>query len=181
LQAGDHKKAAKVFTDVGKPAKAAALFLEKGNTLEAARLFGQAGAWEQAAELYVKGGYPLRAAEAYEKKGEFVKAAESYEKHFMENVSYGTSYSPTAASPDQKSALQAGQLYEKGGYFKEAAGACVALGQYPKAAELYMRAEDPGNAATAFERAGDAVHAANLRGEMALKEERIPEAAAFFQ
>ena len=29
-----------------------------------------------------------------------------------------------------------------------AAGACVALGQYAKAAELYMRAQDPGNAAT---------------------------------
>ena len=194
LQAGDHKKAATVFTDIGKPAKAAALFLEKGNTLEAARLFGMAGSWEQAADLYAKGGYPLRAAEAYEKKGAFLKAAESYEKHFMENVSYGTAYSSTAASPDQKSALLAGQLYEKGkdlnralqvyvkgGFFKEAAGACVALGQYAKAAELYMRAQDPGNAATAFERAGDQIRAANLRGEMALKEERIPEAAAFFQ
>ncbi len=194
LQAGDHKKAAKVFSDIGKPAKAAALFLEKGNTLEAARLFGVAGAWDTAADLYAKGGYPLRAAEAYAKKGEFLKAAEAYEKHFMENVSYGTAYSSTAASPDQKSALLAGQSYEKakdlnralqvyvkGGFFKEAAGACVALGQYAKAAELYMRAEDPANAATAFERAGDLVHAANLRGELALKEERIPEAAAFFQ
>jgi eukaryotic-like serine/threonine-protein kinase len=194
LQAGDHKKAAKVFTDLGKPAKAAALFLEKGNTLEAARLFGLAGEWTTAAELYAKGGYALRAAEAYEKKGEHLKAAESYEKHFMENVSYGTAYSATAVSPDQKSALLAGQNYEKGkdlnralqvyvkgSFFREAAGACVALGQYPKAAELYMRAEDPGNAATAFERAGDLVRAANLRGEMALKEERIPEAAAFFQ
>jgi len=194
LQAGDHKKAAKVFTDIGKPAKAAALFLEKGNTLEAARLFSVAGAWDTAADLYAKGGYPLRAAEAYAKKGEFLKAAEAYEKHFMENVSYGTAYSSTAASPDQKSALLAGQSYEKakdlnraqqvyvkGGFFKEAAGASVALGQYAKAAELYMRAEDPANAATAFERAGDLVHAANLRGELAIKEERIPEAAAFFQ
>ena len=194
LQAGDHKKAAKVFTDVGKPAKAASLFLEKGNTLEAARLFGQAGAWDTAADLYAKGGYPLRAAEAYEKKGEYLKAAESYEKHFMENVSYGTAYSSTAVSPDQKSALLAGQNYEKGkdlnralqvyvkgSFFKEAAGACVNLGQYAKAAELYMRAEDPASAATAFERAGDQVRAANLRGELALKEERIPEAAAFFQ
>jgi tetratricopeptide (TPR) repeat protein len=183
-----------VFTDVGKPAKAAALFLEKGNTLEAARLFGVAGAWDTAADLYAKGGYALRAADAYAKKGEFLKAAESYEKHFMENVSYGTAYSSTAASPDQKSALLAGQFYEKGkdlnralqvyvkgGFYKEAAGACVALGQYPQAAELYMRAQDSANAATAFERAGDQVRAANLRGEIALKEERIPEAAAFFQ
>jgi tetratricopeptide (TPR) repeat protein len=194
LQAGDHKKAAKVFTDIGKPAKAATLFLEKGNTLEAARLFALAGSWDTAAEMYSKAGYPLRAAEAYEKKGEFLKAAECHEKHFMENVSYGTAYSATAVSPDQKSALLAGQLYEKGkdmnralqvyvkgGFFKEAAGACVALGQYAKAAELYMRADDPGNAATAFERAGDQVRASNLRGEMALKEERIPEAASFFQ
>jgi tetratricopeptide (TPR) repeat protein len=194
LQAGDHKKAAKVFTDIGKPAKAATLFLEKGNTLEAARLFGLAGSWDTAAELYAKGGYPLRAAEAYEKKGAYLKAAEAFEKHFMENVSYGTAYSSTAVSPDQKSALLAGQNYErgkdlnralsvyvKGGFFKEAAAACVNLGQYPKAAELYMRAEDPASAATAFERAGDQVRAANLRGEIALKEERIPEAAAFFK
>ena len=194
LQAGDHKKAAKVFEDIGKPARAATLFQEKGNSLEAARLFGLAGAWDTAADLYAKGGYPLRAAEAYAKKGEFLKAAEAYEKHFMENVSYGTAYSSTAVSPDQKSALLAGQSYEKakdvnralqvyvrGGFFKEAAGASVALGQYAKAAELYMRAEDPANAATAFDRAGDPVRAANLRGELAFKEERIPEAAAFFQ
>jgi tetratricopeptide (TPR) repeat protein len=194
LQAGDHKKAAKVFTDLGKHAKAASLFLEKGNTLEAARLFGLAGDWATTADLYAKGGYALRAAEAYEKKGEHIKAAESYEKHFMENVSYGTAYSSTAVSPDQKSALLAGQNYEKGkdlnralqiyakgSFFKEAAGACVALGQYAKAAELYMRAEDPANAATAFDRAGDQVRAATLRGELAFKEERIPEAAAFFQ
>jgi serine/threonine-protein kinase len=194
LQAGDHKKAAKVFTDIGKPAKAATLFLEKGNTLEAARLFVQAGAWDTAAELYAKGGYALKAAEAYEKKGEYLKAAESYEKHFMENVSYGTAYSSTAVSPDQKSARLAGQNYEKGkdlnralqvyvkgSFFKEAAGASVALGQYAKAAELYMRAEDPANAATAFERAGDQVRAATLRGELAFKEERMAEAAAFFQ
>src|SRR5688572_11738556 len=113
LQAGDHKKAAAVFTEVGKPAKAAALFLEKGNTLEAARLFGLAGEWATAADLYAKGGYSLRAAEAYQKKGEHLKAAEAYEKHFMENVSYGTAYSSTAVSPDQKSALLAGQSYEK--------------------------------------------------------------------
>jgi len=194
LQAGDYKKAAQVFTEAGKPGRAAALFLEKGNTLEAARLFGLAHDWGRAAELYFKSGYPLRAAEAYEKKGDFLKAAECQERHFMENVSYATTYSSTAATTDQKSALLAGRLYEKAGdvnkafqiyskgsYFKEAAGALMSLEQYPKAAELFMRAEDPESAALAYEKAGDAVKAANLRGEVALKADRVPEAASHFQ
>ncbi len=194
LQAGDHKKAAQILTDTGKHAKAAVLFLEKGNNLEAARLFGLAAQWDKAGDLYAKSGYPLRAAEAYEKVGEFVKAAEAYERHFMENVSYGTTYSQTAPSADQKSAFHAGRLFEKAGdlsralsaysrgqYFKQAADVCQRLGQFVKAAELYLRAEDPDNAAHAYEQAGDKVQAANLRGEVALKQERIAEAAGFFQ
>src|SRR5438046_10674817 len=55
------------------------------------------------------------------------------------------------------------------------------LGRFAPAAELFMRAEDPNGAADAYERAGDRVRAATLRGEVAWKEGRIPEAAAFFQ
>ncbi len=194
LQDGDFKKAGSVLVGAGKPAKAAALFLEKGNTLEAARLFGQAGQWDKAGDLYLKSGYPLRAAEAFDKIGEWVKAAECHEKHFMENVSFSTTYSSTAPSADQKSALLAGRLYEKAGelpralqilsrgsYFKEAAEVCLKLGQFSRAAELFLRAEDPTHAAEAYEQEGDHVKAANLRGEVALKEERLAEAAAFFK
>jgi eukaryotic-like serine/threonine-protein kinase len=194
LQAGDHKKAAQVLIDAGKQAKAAALFAEKGNTLEAARLYGLAGEWGKAADLYARSGYPLRAAEAYEKKGEFLKAAEAHEKHFTENVSYSTTYSATAQSADQKSALHAGRLYEqagelmraltvyqKGSYFKQAAAVCMKLGEYRKAAELFMRAEDPASAAQAHAKAGDNAAAALLLGEVALKQERIADAARHFQ
>ena len=193
LQADDTKKAAQVFSQAGKHVRAAELFKEKGNSLEAARLYGLGGQWDKAAALYDKGGYPARAAEAFEKCGELLKAAESYEKHFMENVSYSTTYSSTATSPDQKSALLSGRLYEKigevkraleiyqkGSYFKEAAGACLRLGQHAKAAELYMRAEEPGLAADAYEKGGDVVQAANLRGEVALKAGKQAEAAGFF-
>jgi serine/threonine-protein kinase len=69
----------------------------------------------------------------------------------------------------------------KGSYFKEAAGACMALKQYAKAAELYLRGEDTVNAAQAFDLAGDRVQAANLRGEVSLRADRPAEAAAFFQ
>jgi len=120
LQAGDYKKSAALFTSAGKPAKAAALFLEKGNNLEAARLYAVAQQWGTAAELYEKSGYPLRAAEAWEKDGKPLKAAENYEKHFMENVSFSTTYSSTAAAPDNKSAAQAGRLYEKAGQLERA-------------------------------------------------------------
>jgi tetratricopeptide (TPR) repeat protein len=194
LKGGDHKKAAQMLSDGGKPAKAAALFLEKGNTLDAARLYGVAGAWEKSAELYMRGGYPLRAAEAFDKAGNPLKAAECYEKHFMENVSYSTSYSASSSSGQEKTARQAGQLYEKAGqlekalqiyskgqYFAEAAEASLKLGRFAPAAELFMRAEDQQRAADAYERAGDRVRAATLRGEVAWKEGRIPEAAAFFQ
>ena len=194
LQAGDYKKSAKVMITAGKPAKAAGLFLEKGNTLEAARLYGVAGLWDKAGDLYLKGGYPLRAAEAYEKKGEHAKAAEAYEKHFMEHVSYGTAYSPTASSPDQKSALQAGKNYEKagdlkaalqiytrGGFFPEAASVSWTAGNYVQAAEFFLRADDLAAAADAYEKVDDRVKAANLRGEVALKEGRVAQAASYFQ
>jgi serine/threonine-protein kinase len=179
----------------GKPAKAAQLFLDKGNRLEAARLFGMAGVWDKAADLYDKSGYPLRAAEAYEKAGDAGKAAQCYERHFMENVSYSTTYSATAVpTADQKSALHAGRLFEKagdraralqaflkGGYHKQAAEVLVKDGDFARAAELFIRSGEPARAADAWERAGDPVQAANLRGELALKEEKVPEAARFFQ
>ena len=193
LQAGDHKKGAALFTAAGKPARAAQLFLEKGNSLEAARLFGLSGQWATSAELYEKSGYPLRAAEAWEKDGKPLKAAEAYEKHFMENVSFATTYSSTAPTSENKSALQAGRLFEtagqlgravaaysKGGYHRQAAEALVRLGQPGKAAELFLRAEDHERAASAFEQAGDSVRAATLRGEQAFKSDRPAEAAAWF-
>jgi tetratricopeptide (TPR) repeat protein len=193
LQAGDHKKGAALFTSAGKPARAAALFLEKGNNLEAARLFALAGQWGTAADLYEKSGYPLRAAESWEKDGKPLKAAEAYEKHFMENVSFSTTYSSTAAAPDNKSASHAGRLFEqaglldravvaysKGGYHRQAAEALLRLGQPGKAAELFLRAEDHERAAAAFEQAGDTVQAATLRGEQAFKSDRPAEAAAWF-
>jgi tetratricopeptide (TPR) repeat protein len=193
LQAGDVKKAAQLLIDAGKPARAALLFQDKGNSLEAARLYGLAGVWDKAAELYSKSGYPLRAAEAFDKLGEPIKAAEAYEKHFMENVSFSTTFSSTAVSTDQKSALLGGRLYEKGGdvkrafllyskgsYWKEAARTALALQDYEKSAELFLRADDPESAASAFDQAGDPVRANNLRGEVALKADQIPEAAAYF-
>ena len=194
LQAGDYKKAAKVMITAGKPERAAMLFLEKGNTLEAARLFGIAGAWDRAGEMYMKAGYPSRAAEAYEKKNDFARAAEAYEKHFMEHVSYATGYSPTTTSPDQKSALQAGrnyekagdlkaalQIYSRGGFYKEAAAVSLASGQFAEAAEMFLRADDMSAAAAAYDRVNDRVKAANLRGEVALKDGRIAQAASYFQ
>jgi len=194
LQAGDHKKSAALFTSAGKPARAAALFLEKGNSLEAARLFALAGQWGTAAELYEKSGYPLRAAEAWDKDGKPLKAAENYEKHFMENVSFSTTYSATATpSKEQQSALLAGRLFVKagaldravtafgkGGYHKEAAETLLELGQPKRAAELFLRAEDNERAAAAFDAAGESVRAATLRGEAAFKADRHAEAAAFF-
>jgi tetratricopeptide (TPR) repeat protein len=193
LQAGDHKKGAALFTQAGKPARAAALFLEKGNNLEAARLYALAHQWGTAAELYEKSGYPLRAAEAWEKDGKPLKAAEAYEKHFAENVSFSTSYSQSAGTPDSKSALQAGRLFEqasqleravsaysRGGFHRQAAEALIKLGQHAKAAELFLRAEDNEKAALAFEQAGDTVRAATLRGEQAFKTDRPAEAAAWF-
>lgn len=193
LQAGDHKKGAALFSQAGKPARAAALFLERGNNLEAARLFALAGQTGTAAELYEKSGYPLRAAEAWEKDGKPLKAAEAYEKHFTENVSFSTSYSQSAGTPDSKSALMAGRLFEqasqleravsvyaRGGFHRPAAEALLKLGQAAKAAELFLRAEDHEQAALAFEQAGDTVRAATLRGEQAFKADKPADAAAWF-
>jgi len=194
LKAGDYKKAAEIWAQNGRADKAAPLFEEKGNNLEAARLYALAQRWDKAAALFVKSGYPLKAAEAYEKQGDLMKAAEFFERHFLENVTYSTSYSGGAPASETKNAKRAGDLYERAGspekareiylrgsFFKEAAAMSVRIGQFAKAAEYYLRAEDLGAAADAFEKAGDAVKAANYRGEVAFKAGKLPEAAAAFQ
>jgi serine/threonine-protein kinase len=194
LKAGDYKKAAEVYTTAGKPGKAAPLFEERGNNLEAARLYSLAQQWDKAAALFVKSGYPLRAGEAFEKQGDFLKAAESFEKHFMENVTFSTTYSGAPPASEMKNALKAGQLYEKAGaperareiylrgsFFKQAAAVCAGLKQFDKAAEYLLRAEDLAGAADAYEKGGDAVKAANYRGEVAFKAGKLAEAAAFFR
>jgi tetratricopeptide (TPR) repeat protein len=194
LKAGDYKKAAEVWSANGKAERAAPLFEERGNNLEAARLWALAGKWEKAAALFVKSGYPVRAAEAYEKQGDFIRAAESYEKHFMENVTLSTSYSGGAPSSEMRHAFKAGQLYDKAGasdkareiylrgsFFKEAAGVEAKVGHFGRAAEYYLRAEDLASAAEAFEKGGDAVKAANYRGEVAFRAGRLAEAAAAFR
>jgi len=195
LKAGDFKKGAQVMVSAGKPERAAALLLEQGNSLEAARLFGVAGSWDVAGDLYARAGFAMKAGEAYEKNRDFAKAAGAYEKHFMENVSYGAAYSAGAgAAADQKSALLAGRNYEKAGdlkaalqiytrgsFFKEAAQVSLASGQHAQAGDLFLRADDAAAAAEAYEGAGDPVKAANLRGEIALKEGRVAEAATAFR
>lgn len=193
LKLGDFKKAAETLARGGNPLKAADVLVQRGQSQEAAKLYAQAGAWDKAAELYTKGGYPLRAAQAYEKLGELLKAAECYERHFVENVAYGSSQGPSS-SADHKAALQAGQLfakagnperalqiYARAGFHKEAAEAAHALGQFAKAAEHYTRSEDLESAADSWEKAGNAVQAALLRGEVAFKDDRMAEAAAYFQ
>ena len=193
VRGGDHKKAADVLARAGQAGKAAELLMQRGQSLEAAKFYGQANQWDKAADLYLKGGYPLRAAQAYEKSGDLARAAECYERHFVENVSYGASQGG-AASADHKAALQAGQLYTRigaldralqilarAGFHGEAADAASALGEHKKAGEHYERAEALDKAADAWDRAGDQIKAALLRGEVAFKDDRMAEAAAFFQ
>jgi tetratricopeptide (TPR) repeat protein len=193
LQSGDYKKAANVYIAAKKPAKAAQLFLEKGNSLEAARLFGVADQWDKAAELYNKGGYPLRAAEAYQKKEEWGKAAECYEKHFMENVSFSTQYSSTAPSVDQKSALQAGHSTSARASRprpcrstpaatisrKRPTSACARANTRRRRSCTCAR-KDNGLAADAYEKGGERVKAANLRGEGRAQEREDPGGGAAF-
>jgi serine/threonine protein kinase/tetratricopeptide (TPR) repeat protein len=193
LEHGDHKKAAQVYEKAGKAQRAAVVLQEKGNSLEAARLYGVAGQWDKAAELYDRSGFPAKAAPCYEKAGNPLRAAECFERHFMENVTYSTTYASTAITPEQKSALYAGRLFEqagdparafaiyhRGGFFKQAATVAVAQERYAEAGELFMRGEDLVSAADAFANAGDAIQAATLRGEVALKADDVPKAARCF-
>jgi tetratricopeptide (TPR) repeat protein len=193
LKVGDFKRAAEALARGGNVLKAADLLSQRGQSQEAAKLYAQAGAWSKAAELYVKGGYPLRAAQAYEKQGDLKNAAESYERHFVENVAYGSGQTSTS-SADHRAALHAGrlwaqagnperalQIYARAGFHKEAAETALALQQFAKAAELFTRAEDLEKAADAWDKAGNRVQAALLRGEVAFKDDRMAEAAAFFQ
>jgi tetratricopeptide (TPR) repeat protein len=195
LQSGDYKKAANVYIAAKKPAKAAQLFLEKGNSLEAARLFGVADQWDKAAEPLQQG----RATRCARRRRTRRRRSGARRRSATRSTSWRTSPSARSTrldrpSVDQKSALQAGRLYERAGqpakalqiytrgnYFKEAADVCMRQGQYAKAAELYLRRRRTTRwPADAYEKGGERVKAANLRGEVALKSEKIPEAARHF-
>ena len=147
-------------------ARRPSLFLEKGNSLEAARLFGAAGDWGRAAELYAKSGYPLRAARGLREEGrlpeggggkrETLHGERLLQHHlFVDRRTPRTRRAPSLAGRlyEQAGELnKALQVYQRGSYFKEAAGVCMKLGEYHKAAELYMRAEQPTLAAQARRR-----------------------------
>src|SRR5438034_3394446 len=142
-------------------------YKQEGSYLAAGRLLEESQRFPEAIEVYLEGEEYHAAAVNLERLGNIERAAEFYLK-----------------GGDHEKAGQlekALQIYSKGQYFAEAAQASMKLGRFAPAAELFMRAEDPNGAADAYERAGDRVRAATLRGEVAWKEGRVPEAAAFFQ
>ncbi len=169
--------------------KEAEALLQRGNALDAARVFAQAGQWSRAGELYARAGYTLRAGEAFERAGDTRRAAENYERHVLEHLAGGV----RAEGRERAVALKAGQLFAKlgqpdkalhllgrGGHQAAAADLALSLGRFAEAAELYVRAEDLAQAADAWQRGGERVRAALLRGDLALRAEQPADAAAHF-
>ena len=157
-----------------------------------------AGQWDKAADLYAKSGYPLRAAEAYEKKGEFVQGGGVPTR----STSWRTSptaprYSSTAPVRRPEERAPGGPALREGGRPRAAAlqiytprqllqgggrrRAC-SWASTRRRPSCSCAPRTPRSAADAYEQGGRPVKAANLRGEVALKEEKIAGGgAAFFQ
>ena len=168
LQAGDYKKAAQLFVNAGKPAQGGRALRGEGQQPRGGaplRRWPASGTRPPTSTRRAA----IRCARPRPSRRGRVRRRP---RRPTRSTSWRTSPSPpptppTAPSADQKSALLAGRLFEKagqldrafqvynkGGYFKEAAAVLEKLGQFKKAGELYMRAEDSESAARAFEQGG---------------------------
>ncbi len=181
MKADDWKRAAKILAKVGKHAEAAKHFEQHGQKIDAAKLYFDAGQYDRAAQLYEGVSYFPQAAKCYEKLGQYIKAAENYEQQWLAATSVGGGgLIASASDKESKTALYAGQLYEKGGaperaadlykragLSREAAQLAAKEGRFRDAAEMLLKEEKLPEAAAMFEKAGDVRRAALLQGEIA--------------
>ena len=188
-QAGCVDAAAGLFERHGAHERAAQVYSEAGNNSQAASMYEQAGELRLAAEHYEKAEFHRQAASAYARCEEWELAALQLERVLTEDAR-GSRREGGARDAYEKLVHSCGQLFvraglqeraeavlEGGGLFGEAAGVAVERGALERAAELFLRAREPGRAAEILESLGRERDACRLRAEQ-LRDQGDPAAAA---
>lgn len=179
-RAGEYMQAARLYAEDGQWKAAAAEYLQAGEHEQAAEQYAKAKDYKRAAENFERAGKFLRAGENYEEAENSLKAAECYEKFFADRAEGQRSGEPLE---DKLKALaqktgdffresgdteRASIAYQRGGFFEEAADCLRISGDYTRAAEMLISAEQPMLAAKILEEAGEEKRAAKMRAREAL-------------
>lgn len=167
--------------------------LENNNRFqEAAELYYSHERYERAAQIYEKKGFYKKAAYIYEKAGNLRKAAVNFEKWFLSNAD--TSVGFHNQSQVDKDLYKAVDLYIKideyqraydlllrNNKFEHAAKVALKLQKYEEAAKLFEKAQQPMLAAEVYDKLNQPKMANQLRGEAALVQGKMGEAAEWFK
>ena len=167
--------------------------LENNNRFqEAAELYYSHERYERAAQIYEKKGFYKKAAYIYEKAGNLRKAAVNFEKWFLSNAD--TSVGFHNQSQVDKDLFKAVDLYIKidehqrayelllrNNKFDYAAKVALKLQKHEEAAKLFEKAQQPTLAAEVYDKLNRPKLANQLRGEAALAQGKMGEAAEWFK
>lgn len=167
--------------------------LEDSNRFqEAAELYYTHERYDKAGQIYEKKGFYKKAAYIYEKAGNLKKAAINFEKWFLSHADTATGFHNTGQL--DKDLYKAVDLYIKideidkaydlllrNNKFDKAARLAIKLEKYEDAAKLFEKAQQPTLAAQVYEKMGKNKMACQLRGEAALAQGKMGEAAEWFK
>lgn len=168
--------------------------LEDNNRFqEAAELYYSHEKYERAAQIYERKSFFKKAAYIYEKSGNLKKAAVNFEKWFGTHAETTSGFQGNQAQVDNdlfkavELYIKIGELdkaYElllKNNKFDKAARLAIKLEKLEEAAKLFERAQQPMLAAQVYEKLGQNKMACQLRGEAALAQGKMGEAADWFK
>jgi len=184
LQAGRHEKAAFLYQKAGNPTLAMRACAEGGVWGKAAEIAFKIGDHAQAGAYYEKAENWVKASEAYERAGRFKQAGEILEK-------YGNPENAAEYFLKTGEYLRAGSLWEKAGsvdqavrayrqYLADSAGTLgqlsgpdarrigqlfVKVGDYVRAAEIFLKTTEPLKALFLLMEAGEIARATQLYRE----------------
>lgn len=172
----------------------AGTLLEDNNRFqEAAELYYSHEKYERAAQLYERKGFFKKAAYIYEKSGNLKRAAVNFEKWFSTHAETTSGFQGNQAQIDND-LFKAVELYIKidefdkayelllkNNKFDKAARLAIKLNKLEEAAKLFEKAQQPMLAAQVYEKLGQNKMACQLRGEAALAQGKMGEAAEWFK
>ncbi|MFP4596957.1 MAG: protein kinase domain-containing protein [Persicimonas sp.] len=192
-RAGEFEQAAKLYADDGEFRAAAAEYLQAEDHAAAAAQYEKAGDHRRAADNYERVGELALAGRNFEKAGEPIKAAECYVGFFDQRFAQADADLDKIGRA-RKLARRAGKLFRaadeparaaevfrRAGYLEDAAGSLKLSGDFGRAAELLMQADQPMLAAKVLEEGGEQRRASQMRAEAALQDGDEMTAAEMFE
>lgn len=178
-KSGNFEKLAMLYARQNNFQKAGEIFERYGNYTMAADMYEKVGNLLKAAEAYEKGNFYLRAGELYRECKRYDKAGEMFKKTYYEELRSRSS-EETQISDDRapRLAYNSAECYYKAGkyneaieilstarFFQKAGEIALEIKDYEKAADFFIKANNPLKAAEALELKGDVKRASELRAE----------------